>query len=564
LYKLTFDDKPEANTYIKWASQKGYKVEGPFREKLAKNAKKFDLNGKQRKYSYVVIRKRGGAPGAGGGEVKQETPLYPTRGAAEHERSVRLGAGHKDVFVRPHHKKGLAGGVEGYSVESTPPERGAKTVKLQSGEPKTKATEEAAAALRSSFEEKALPEPKKRGRPKKKGAVDVASIAKESPISKLIDAQAKAAAEAQERQKTFIGAQKARERAKGVIERDIARQKAKSTAAETVAAEWEARGETPPEQVDIMARAAERERTRKEEAEREAKFIGTVGEPQTPGQKRRYEEVRALKREAEAPEKTRAKLIEDAVKARRAEDLRTAREGKRASKAAKKTAARQESARKYVVKQYLKEGRQLPEGVSDYVTEKEKFQTEKAEAIGRKKAARIETAKQAQKYQQKVAPEEGKWTYAEAQAKAKEMAKEKVPGRPLIKIGKRVIMSADEQKRKTYILRGKKPGEYKVVAGTKEELETPTSLKAALAKEKRKFKKRKKLLEKPLREIRRAKKVLRTSSRHIARQILRKPSSLVPTRGRHPAIGNVSMEYHAARIAQPILVPKSIAGTYLT
>jgi hypothetical protein len=198
------------------------------------------------------------------------------------------------------------------------------------------------------------------------------------------------------------------------------------------------------------------------------------------------------------------------------------------------------------------------------VTEKEKFQTEKAVAIGRKKAARIETAKQAQKYQQKVAPEEGKWTYAEAQAKAKEMAKEKVPGRPLIKIGKRVIMSADEQKRKTYILRGKKPGEYKVVAGTKEELETPTSLKAALAKEKRKFKKRKKLLEAPLREVKRAKKVLRTTAKHGAKQLLRRSSSMNITRGKHPAIGNVSMEYRRARIATPILVPKSIAGQYTT
>jgi hypothetical protein len=196
------------------------------------------------------------------------------------------------------------------------------------------------------------------------------------------------------------------------------------------------------------------------------------------------------------------------------------------------------------------------------VAEKEKFQTEKAEAIGRKKAARIETAEQAKKYQETVRPEEGKWTYAEAQAKAKEMEQEEEPGKQ-IKIGKRVIQFGTE-KRKAYILRGKKPGEYKVVAGTKRELEAPRTIKAALAAEKRKYKKRKKRLEAPLREVKRAKKVLRTSSRHIARQILRKPSSLVPTRGKHPAIGNVSMEYHRARIATPILVPKSIAGQYTT
>ena len=477
--------------------------------------------------------------------------------------------------------------------------------------PTTKETKGAAKALRDSLKKsatqetiherlvrdaekmqigsKAPPEPKKRGRPpkvavEKKGAVAVA----EKPPEKsgfapgtfampetLRKTQYRSSPEAISKVAAASGIglspeqikesqRKAQEVIKEKAQKIAGEPSRKPTAAEQVAEEWKARGETPPEQADIMARAAERERTREEEAEREAKFIGTVGEPQTPGQKRRYEEVRALKREAEAPEKARAKIVEDAAKTRRAEELRTAREGKRASKSAKKTAARQESARKYVVKQYLKEGRQLPAGVSDYVTEKEKFQTEKAVAIGRKKAARIETAKQAQKYQQKVAPEEGKWTYAEAQAKAKEMAKEKVPGRPLIKIGKRVIMSADEQKRKTYILRGKKPGEYKVVAGTKEELETPTSLKAALAKEKRKFKKRKKLLEAPLREVKRAKKVLRTTAKHGAKQLLRRSSSMNITRGKHPAIGNVSMEYRRARIATPILVPKSIAGQYTT
>ena len=67
MYKLTFDDKPEANTYVKWARQKGYLVEGPYREKLSKNVKKFDLNGKRKKFNFVVLRKRGA--GREGGDV---------------------------------------------------------------------------------------------------------------------------------------------------------------------------------------------------------------------------------------------------------------------------------------------------------------------------------------------------------------------------------------------------------------------------------------------------------------------------------------------------------------
>lgn len=67
MYKLTFEDKPEANTYVKWARGKGYLVEGPYRERLSKNVKKFDLNGKRKKFSFVVLRKRGA--GKEGGDV---------------------------------------------------------------------------------------------------------------------------------------------------------------------------------------------------------------------------------------------------------------------------------------------------------------------------------------------------------------------------------------------------------------------------------------------------------------------------------------------------------------
>lgn len=67
MYKLTFDDKPEANTYVKWARGKGYLVEGPYRERLSKTVKKFDLNGKRKKFSFVVLRKRG--VGREGGDV---------------------------------------------------------------------------------------------------------------------------------------------------------------------------------------------------------------------------------------------------------------------------------------------------------------------------------------------------------------------------------------------------------------------------------------------------------------------------------------------------------------
>lgn len=67
MYKLTFDDKPEANTYVKWARGKGYLVEGPYRERLSKNVKKFDLNGKRKKFSFVVLRKRGA--GREGGDI---------------------------------------------------------------------------------------------------------------------------------------------------------------------------------------------------------------------------------------------------------------------------------------------------------------------------------------------------------------------------------------------------------------------------------------------------------------------------------------------------------------
>jgi len=70
MYKMTFDDKTEANTYIKWAKQKGYLVEGPYREKLPKTAKKYDLNGKPKKYKYVVLRKRGA--GKEGGDLPEE------------------------------------------------------------------------------------------------------------------------------------------------------------------------------------------------------------------------------------------------------------------------------------------------------------------------------------------------------------------------------------------------------------------------------------------------------------------------------------------------------------
>jgi len=69
VYKLTFDDKPEANTYVKWARGKGYLVEGPYRERLSKNVKKFDLNGKRKKYGFVVLRKRGA--GKEGGVAKE-------------------------------------------------------------------------------------------------------------------------------------------------------------------------------------------------------------------------------------------------------------------------------------------------------------------------------------------------------------------------------------------------------------------------------------------------------------------------------------------------------------
>jgi hypothetical protein len=416
-------------------------------------------------------------------------------------------------------------------------------------------------------------------RAKKEGAVAVEekpperpSTAKESAIGKLIDAQAKAAAEAQERQQTFIGTQKARERAKGATER------------EQVAADFKARGVKDEE--GILKRVGERQKA-KEEAE--GKFAEAMQASVFRDKAQRMQE-RAEKKEA-GEKVSRAKGVQKRahfyyaqreVKEGRVprsfdekEDWvstwqQTKERGEVKEKEGKEAREKKEQQQAWekVKEAQIKEGFSLTKHIeeytegTDYKAIKKEGKFKKALKEGRKKAAQIEEAKQAKKYVEKVTPEEGKWTYAEAQAKAKEMGKVKVPGRE-IKIGKFAFMRTDEQKRKTYILRDKKPGEYRVVAGTKKELETPTTLKAALAQEKRKFKKRKKLLEKPLREIKRAKKVLRTSSRHIARQILRKPSSLVPTRGKHPAIGNVSMEYRTARIASMPLVPKSVAGTYV-
>lgn len=104
MYKLTFDDKPEANTYVKWARDKGYLVEGPYREKLAKSAKKFDLNGKPKKYSYVVMRKRG--VGKEGGDVgyvpekgkrKKKTRSVSQAKAEMRERMIAQGVFKRDV-----------------------------------------------------------------------------------------------------------------------------------------------------------------------------------------------------------------------------------------------------------------------------------------------------------------------------------------------------------------------------------------------------------------------------------------------------------------------------------
>lgn len=630
MYKLTFDDKPEANTYIKWASQKGYKVEGPFREKLAKNAKKFDLNGKPKKYGYVVIRKRGGGPGMGGA-MPSERKYYNKKAAGED--AAKYGG----VITPGIDSKGR----EMWTVRSEEAQRELEAQTLEEKEKvtrikvpaRTRATKSAAQALRDSLDEilkkkpivaepvyakrpvsdvkpevaRALtqddihPAPKKRGRPKKvaDGAVAVAEKPPERPSftsgrfaapPELKRAAYKSSPEAISRAAGTRGIdltpeqiKESQRKVKGVIEEKVKKiapePSQKPTAAEQVAAQWEARGETA--QVDIMARAAERERKKKAEEAKEAEFwerekkLGSeevIGERVSGKAKRLEEEVKGekyvkkaywnpIEEAKKAKEKAKEKEYWEAMKASAAKDRAQRRKEEKERKTAKKEVARQESARKQVIRQYHKEGRQLPAGVTDYVAEKEKLQSEKAEAIGKKKAARIETAEQAKKYQETVRPEEGKWTYAEAQAKAKEMEQEEAPGKQ-IKIGKRVIQFGTE-KRKAYILRGKKPGEYKVVAGTKKELETPTSIKAALAKEKRGFKKRKKLLEKPLREIKRAKKVLRTTSRHGARQLLRSSRSLDIRRGKHPAIGNVSMQYRTAKIATMPLVPRSVAGTYV-
>lgn len=203
-------------------------------------------------------------------------------------------------------------------------------------------------------------------------------------------------------------------------------------------------------------------------------------------------------------------------------------------------------------------------GVEAYPTEEEqtakdvasaKYKAYAAKQSEREARAEVEAQwaerkRESHRYEERTHPEAGKWSYAEAEATAKEMRKVKARGKAT-KIGK--LEYRPTEKRETYILKGKKPGEFRVVAGTKKELEAPRTLSAALrkakAEEKKKYKQRKKLVEKPLRELKRAKRVVRTTSRHIKASMLHKPSSFIPLRGHHPAIGAVSMEYKRPRIA---------------
>ena len=143
MYKLTFEDKPEANTYVKWARQKGYLVEGPYREKLSKNVKKFDLNGKRKKYSFVVLRKRG--VGREGG--------VPSKGAWEDRlgdaykwmKENRRGFGGSWAQLRRmvyQHEKGLPSDYRGELPDmkwDMPPEYMVGYLRVVRGEPKEKA-----------------------------------------------------------------------------------------------------------------------------------------------------------------------------------------------------------------------------------------------------------------------------------------------------------------------------------------------------------------------------------------------------------------------------------------
>lgn len=128
MYKLTFDEKPEANTYVKWARGKGYTVEGPYKEKLAKTAKKkFDLNGKPKKYAFAVLRQRGA--GYEGGTIPPQHNVSHARPATRSYKGGYLPSQRrvpiKEQDIRPHsvhHAPATDIPVADVQPTTTPPE----------------------------------------------------------------------------------------------------------------------------------------------------------------------------------------------------------------------------------------------------------------------------------------------------------------------------------------------------------------------------------------------------------------------------------------------------------